>query len=61
MEEIWFHVDVNSVFLSWEAVYEKDILGGDVDLREIPAVIGGSESSRHGLCLQNPSRPRNVI
>ena len=45
MSRIIFHIDVNSAFLSWTAV-EKLKNGSDVDLREIPAIIGGDEASR---------------
>lgn len=50
MRRIIFHIDVNSAFLSWSAV-EKLKNGFDVDLREIPAIIGGDEASRHGIVL----------
>ena len=50
MSRIIFHIDVNSAFLSWTAV-EKLKNGADVDLREIPAIIGGDEASRHGIVL----------
>ena len=51
MESIIYHIDVNSAFLSWEAVYRIKHLGESLDLREIPAVVGGSEESRHGIVL----------
>jgi len=51
LKRIIFHVDVNSAFLSWEAVYRLKYLGGTVDLREIPAMIGGDMSKRHGIVL----------
>lgn len=50
MRKVIFHIDVNSAFLSWSAV-EKLKNGSDVDLREIPAIIGGDEASRHGIVL----------
>ncbi len=50
MSKIIFHIDVNSAFLSWTAV-EKLKNGSDVDIREIPAIIGGDEASRHGIVL----------
>ncbi len=50
MSRIIFHIDVNSAFLSWTAV-EKLKNGFDVDIREIPAIIGGDEASRHGIVL----------
>lgn len=50
MKDIIFHIDVNSAYLSWEAAYKiKD--GGMLDLRDIPAVIGGDEEKRHGIVL----------
>lgn len=50
-EQVWYHVDVNSAFLSWTAAYRVHILGEDYDIREIPAVVGGSEKDRHGIVL----------
>ncbi|MBQ8856750.1 MAG: DNA polymerase IV [Lachnospiraceae bacterium] len=50
MRRIIFHIDVNSAYLSWSAV-EKLKNGADVDLREIPSIIGGDEASRHGIVL----------
>ena len=46
-----FHVDVNSAFLSWEASYRKEILGEEIDLREIPSAIGGDQEKRKGVIL----------
>ena len=51
MDPIIFHIDVNSAFLSWEAVYRIRELGDSVDIREIPCVVGGSEEARHGIVL----------
>lgn len=50
MERQILHVDVNNAFLSWTAI---DRLGSreTVDIRTIPAIIGGDESSRHGIVL----------
>jgi DNA polymerase-4 len=45
-----FHIDVNSAFLSWEAVYRLQH-GESLDLRTIPAVVGGNEKNRHGIVL----------
>ena len=44
------HVDVNNAFLSWTAV---DMLkkGALVDIRTIPAIIGGDEERRAGIVL----------
>ena len=50
MPKIYFHVDVNSAFLSWSALKSLQD-GGTVDLRTIPAVVGGDEAKRHGVVL----------
>lgn len=47
---IIFHIDVNSAYLSWTAVEELKN-GAERDLREIPAIIGGDQESRHGVVL----------
>lgn len=44
-----FHVDVNSAFLSWSAVKRLKEDPNAVDLRTIPAVVGGDEKTRHGI------------
>ena len=49
-ERLIFHVDVNSAFLSWTAVNRLE-KGEPVDLREIPAIVGGDSESRHGIVL----------
>lgn len=46
-----FHIDVNSAFLSWEAVYRLYHLGGSVDLREQVSAVGGNMAMRHGIIL----------
>lgn len=46
-----FHVDVNSAFLSWEAVYRLKVLGWKEDIREIPSAVAGDISKRHGIIL----------
>ena len=50
-DRIIFHVDVNSAFLSWEAVYRLHHLGGTLDLRTIPSAVGGDIAKRHGIIL----------
>lgn len=51
MRKVIFHVDVNSAFLSWEAVYRMYHLGGRVDLRQKVAAVGGDMALRHGIIL----------
>lgn len=50
MEKQILHIDVNNAFLSWTAV---DMLkkGSEIDIREIPAIIGGDETKRSGIVL----------
>ncbi|MBF8983218.1 DNA polymerase IV [Lutibacter sp. B2] len=50
MNRIIFHIDVNSAFLSWEAV-ERLKNGESTDLRKIPSAIGGDPQKRHGIIL----------
>lgn len=51
MQTVVFHVDVNSAFLSWEAVYRLRHLGAKLDLRTIPSAVGGDVTKRHGIIL----------
>ena len=51
MERTIFHVDVNSAFLSWEAVYRMKHLGGRLDLRTVSSAVGGDVTRRHGIIL----------
>ena len=50
MEKQILHVDVNNAFLSWTAV-EMLKQGNEIDIRQIPAIIGGDESKRSGIVL----------
>lgn len=50
MKRIIFHIDVNSAFLSWEAVYRLQH-GEKIDLREIPSIVGGDPKKRSGIVL----------
>ena len=47
---IIFHIDVNSAYLSWEAVYRLQH-GDPLDLRTVPSVVGGDPVTRHGIVL----------
>lgn len=48
------HVDVNNAFLSWSALYRLNH-GETIDIRKIPAVIGGDETKRSGIVLAKSS------
>lgn len=50
MEKQILHIDVNNAFLSWTAV-EMLKQGSKIDIREIPAIIGGDETKRSGIVL----------
>lgn len=51
MGNVIFHVDVNSAFLSWEAVFRLYHKGGRKDLRNEVAAVGGDMAMRHGIIL----------
>ena len=55
---IIFHIDVNSAYLSWTSVENLKNHTGP-DLRDIPAIIGGDQKSRHGIVLagSTPASP----
>lgn len=50
MERLILHIDVNNAFLSWTAV-ERLKNGETIDIRTIPAIIGGDEAKRKGVVL----------
>lgn len=62
MGRILFHIDVNSAFLSWSAIKKLEE-GSDIDLREIPSIIGGDLSKRHGVVLAKsiPAKKFHIV
>ena len=60
--QIIFHIDVNSAFLSWSAL-EQIEQGSDVDLRTIPSIVGGDMSRRHGVVLAKsiPAKAYGIV
>jgi DNA polymerase-4 len=60
-ERIVFHVDVNSAYLSWEAVYRLQ-MGESLDLRTIPSAVGGDVTKRRGIILAKsiPAKAYNI-
>lgn len=50
MEKQILHIDVNNAFLSWTAV-EMLKNGSQIDIRDIPCIIGGDEQRRSGIVL----------
>lgn len=49
-KRIIFHIDVNSAYLSWEAVYRLQ-QGESLDLRTVPSAVGGNPLKRRGIIL----------
>ena len=49
-DRVIFHIDVNSAFLSWEAM-DRLAHGETLDLRTVPSIVGGDRESRHGIVL----------
>ena len=62
MNQIIFHIDVNSAFLSWTAI-DRLKQGAEVDLRTIPSIIGGNQESRHGVVLAKsvPAKKYGIV
>jgi|GEM_PF-5212806 len=60
-EQTFFHIDVNSAYLAWEAL-ERLAEGETLDLRTIPAIVGGDEASRKGIVLSKslPCKPYGI-
>lgn len=63
MEQIIYHIDVNSAFLSWTAAHRINNGIDSIDLRTIPSVIGGDQSKRHGIVLAKslPAKRYGII
>ena len=59
MERKILHIDVNNAFLSWLAVYKLK-QGETIDIRTIPAVIGGDEETRKGIVLAKSTKAKEM-
>ena len=59
MERIIFHIDVNSAYLSWSAIDLLKKNPDSVDIRMIPAIIGGNRKTRHGIVLAKSLPAKN--
>lgn len=62
LKKIIFHIDVNSAYLSWTAVRQIQLGECSIDIRTIPAIIGGSTEDRHGIVLAKsiPAKKYNI-
>ncbi len=61
-EQIIFHIDVNSAYLSWTAVKMMQE-GYGRDIRQIPCIVGGDRKSRHGIVLAKsiPAKKYGIV
>ncbi|MBR5247362.1 MAG: DNA polymerase IV [Lachnospiraceae bacterium] len=61
-ESLFFHIDVNSAYLSWTALDRLEN-GEEVDLRLIPSIIGGDKAKRHGVVLAKsiPAKAYGIV
>lgn len=61
MSRIIFHIDADSAYLSWEAVYRLQH-GEELDLRTVPSVVGGDPKKRSGIVLakSGPAKKFNI-
>lgn len=50
-DRVIFHIDVNSAYLSWEAVSRLNQNPEAVDIRTIPCAVGGDREKRRGVIL----------
>ena len=59
---IVFHIDANSAYLSWEAVNRLQN-GYSLDIRTVPAVIGGDPIKRKGIVLTKsiPAKKYGIV
>jgi len=59
---VFFHIDVNSAFLSWSALAALEA-GETTDLRLIPSIVGGDISKRHGVVLAKsiPAKAYGIV
>jgi len=60
--QIIFHIDVNSAFLSWSALAHLEA-GESYDLRDVPSIIGGDMAKRHGVVLAKsiPAKAYGIV
>lgn len=61
-DRVIFHIDVNSAFLSWSAIYRLS-KGDSIDLRKVPSVVGGDEKERRGVVLAKsiPAKKYGIV
>ncbi len=62
MNQIIFHIDVNSAYLSWSSLKLLSE-GSATDLRTIPSIVGGDIERRHGVVLAKsiPAKSYGIV
>lgn len=60
-DRLVFHIDVNSAFLSWEAM--RRVANGEPDIRLIPSCVGGDPKSRRGIVVAKsiPAKKYGIV
>lgn len=59
LSKIYFHIDVNNAFLSWEAIYLMQ-KGEKTDIRTISSAIAGDPKKRTGVILAKSTKAKAV-
>ena len=59
LSKIYFHIDVNNAFLSWEAVYRLQN-GYKIDIRNIESAIAGDPKKRTGVILAKSPKAKSM-
>lgn len=59
MSKIFFHIDVNNAFLSWEAIYRINN-GETIDIRTIESAIAGDPKNRTGVILAKSMKAKKM-
>ena len=57
LTKIYFHIDVNNAFLSWEAIYRIQ-KGEQIDIRNIESAIAGNPKTRTGVILAKSTKAK---
>ena len=50
-DKLYFHIDVNSAYLSWTAAKLLQLGISDLDIRKVPSIICGDPINRQGIVL----------
>lgn len=57
LSKIYFHIDVNNAFLSWEAIYLMQN-GEKTDIRNIESAVAGDPKKRTGVILAKSTKAK---